>query len=114
MPPGLHQFIIFDQVSERAFCKDIIIDLNTQDPYPEFPIKFTEEAAEDAPVKRTRANVWRKWRDPKQSELAAAVLEDMAVDFDPSLFIKNLDDVEKCKIILQENFEMLRIAFLEG
>ena len=114
LPPGLHQFIIFDPVSERTFCKDIIIDLNSQDPFPEYPVKNTEEATDDAPVKRTRANVWRKWRDPKESELAAAVVEDMAVDFDPSLFIKNLDDVEKCKELLQDNFEILRIAYLEG
>lgn len=38
----------------------------------------------------------------------------MAVDFDPSLFIKNEEDVEKCKEVLKEHFEMLRIAFLEG
>lgn len=101
-------------MSEKAFCKDVIIELSSQDPYPEFPAKFTEEEKEAAPVKRTRANVWRKWRDPKPAELAAAVVEDMAVDFDPSLFIKNEEDVEKCKEVLKEHFEMLRIAFLEG
>jgi hypothetical protein len=30
LPPGYHQFIIYDPVSQRAFCKEMVIDLNNQ------------------------------------------------------------------------------------
>lgn len=28
LPPGYHQFIIYDPISQRAFCKEMVIDLN--------------------------------------------------------------------------------------
>ena len=46
MPPGLHYFIIYDPKSGRAFYKEIIVDLDFYDSYPEFPEPFSEEAKE--------------------------------------------------------------------
>ena len=37
VPPGHHTFLIYDPVHKRAFCKDILVKLNTLDLYPEFP-----------------------------------------------------------------------------
>ena len=85
----------------------MIVDLNTQDPYPEYPLKNIEEQGEEVPKKKTRANVWRKWKDPTEQEMENACFEDISTDFDPSLFIKDLDDVEKCKEVLLDNFEII-------
>ena len=41
LKPGLHKFVIFDPVNQRAFCKEIVIDLNNN--YVECP-----EIPEDA------------------------------------------------------------------
>jgi hypothetical protein len=72
LKPGLHQFIIYCPVTKRAFVKDVIIDLNCQDFYPEFPLRIEPPVQEIIPPKRTRANVWRKWKDPKESDLEQA------------------------------------------
>ena len=37
LPPGLHQFLIYDPVTKKAYVKDIILDLNASEFYPEFP-----------------------------------------------------------------------------
>ena len=35
--PGIHKFVIYCPISKRAFCKTILIDINTKDFYPEYP-----------------------------------------------------------------------------
>lgn len=61
VPPGLHQFIIYDPITKKAYAKDMIIDLNSQDFHPEYPspLKILGEKKK----KKTRSNVWRKWRE---------------------------------------------------
>jgi hypothetical protein len=100
LKPGLHQFIIYCPVTKRAFVKDIIIDLNGQDFYPEFPGKLEPPVMEIVAPKRTRANVWRKWRDPKEKDLDESFKLDISQAFDPGLFLKDPDDVSNCKEVL--------------
>jgi hypothetical protein len=107
----MHSFLIYDNVTEKAYCKDIIVDLNTSDPYPEYPQKNIEQQ-DEVQQKKTRANVWRKWKDPTETEMEKACLEDTSTDFDPSLFLKNPDDVERCKELLLDHFDMIQIAFI--
>ena len=38
LPPGLHGFLIYCPVTKRVFCKDIVVNLNTKDMFPEFPV----------------------------------------------------------------------------
>jgi hypothetical protein len=35
--PGIHKFVIYCPISKRAFCKTIMVDVNTKDYYPEYP-----------------------------------------------------------------------------
>ena len=93
--------------------KDIIIDLNGQDFYPEFPGKLEPPVMEIVPPKRTRANVWRKWRDPKEKDLDEAFKLDISQAFDPGLFLKDPDDVSNCKEVLQFNFDIVRTVHKE-
>jgi hypothetical protein len=37
LAPGIHKFVIYCPVSRRAFCKTLMVDVNTKDFYPEFP-----------------------------------------------------------------------------
>lgn len=97
LPPGMHQFIIYCPKTERAFCKDIIIDLNACDQWPEFPDPLRPPKDVPKPKKVTRSNVWRKWREDSEEDVQMAFLSDCSASFSPELFIKNGDDVEKCK-----------------
>ena len=38
--PGIHKFVIYCPISKRAFCKTIMVDVNTKDYYPEYPSQF--------------------------------------------------------------------------
>jgi len=42
LPPGRHQFIIYCPLTKKAFCKDIIVDLNQFDLYPEYPLTLDD------------------------------------------------------------------------
>jgi len=71
LPPGLHQFVIYCPHTKRAFCKDLIVDLNHIDPYPEFPKNkhYFRPDEPNAKPKKTRCNVWRKWRHDTPEDL---------------------------------------------
>ena len=87
LPPGLHQLVLYCPVTKRAFCKDIIVDLSTLDPYPEFPTKIKPPIKK---FKKTRANVWRKWREDSTEDINLAFSNDIGEEsYDPSLFIKD-------------------------
>lgn len=112
MPPGLHQLVIYCPVTKRAFCKDVIVDLTTLDPYPEFPTKIKPPIKK---FKTTRANVWRKWREDTTDDINNAFANDVSEEsYDPSLFIKDQKDAEYCQEILFENFNILKVVFIEG
>ena len=36
--PGIHKFVIYCPISKRAFCKTILVDTNTKEQYPEYPV----------------------------------------------------------------------------
>ena len=57
MKPGLHKFAIFDPISERAFVKEVVIDLNNEMiACPELPYVIPPE---ENPTK----NIWKLWKD---------------------------------------------------
>ena len=119
LPPGLHQFIIYCPVTKRVFCKDIIINLNSFDDYCDHPQKHQPviPAGEPPPVKKTRANVWRRWRNDSEEDVTLAFTSDISgpeSTFQPDLFIKDEQDIEYCKDILYDNFEKIQVAYLEG
>ena len=65
LPPGYHKVLIYDPQIERAFVKDFVVNLNSRDVFPEYPIKvnLTKES-EKAP------NIWRTWHeDTKEGKL---------------------------------------------
>ena len=37
LPPGHHEVVIYDPVSERGYCKELNIDLNQTEYYPDQP-----------------------------------------------------------------------------
>lgn len=114
MPPGLHQFIIYCPKTQRAFIKDVIIDLNACDHWPEFPDPLRPPRDVPKPKKITRSNVWRKWRIDSEEDIQMAFLADCADSFEPELFIRNKQDIEQCKDILLANFEQIQISYIEG
>ena len=36
-PPGNHNFLIYDPLSDKVFIKDVVVQLNTFETYPEYP-----------------------------------------------------------------------------
>lgn len=114
LPPGMHQFIIYCPKTSRAFCKDIVIDLNASDYWPEYPEPFRLPKDSQKAKKVTRSNVWRKWRDDSEEDIQMAFLADCTGSFSPDLFIKNAEDIEECKKLLHANFHLIQIAYLEA
>ena len=117
LPPGMHQFLIYCPKTHRLFCKDIIIDLNSFDDYPEFPEVHKPVIAEVKKVKKTRANVWRKWRYDSKEDITKAFLLDIngpQSTWEPELFLKNEEDLQNCQDILFDHFEMIQVFYLEG
>ena len=56
LKPGHHQFLIYCPKTKRAFFQHIIVQLNTCENYPEFPLIL-----ETYKIKKPRQNVWRNW-----------------------------------------------------
>ena len=40
LKPGIHKFLIYCPINKRAFVKTILVDLNTSDFYPEYPVRI--------------------------------------------------------------------------
>ena len=84
LPPGYHQVIIYDPLTQKAFFKDFILSMNTKDFYREYPIL-------QDPIKHTKIvqNVWRNWLVDTPKDNKMSFDEDINADtFDPSTFIK--------------------------
>jgi len=75
-------------------------------PVPPFP-------AEEKPPPIV-SNVWRKWRHETPEIIEKAFQKDIAVDFNPELFIPDEQEVEEALTILQNNFSVLQVCYLEG
>jgi hypothetical protein len=54
LKPGIHKFTIYCPISKRAFCKTIMVDVNTKDYWPEYPTQFKKKR------QKLILNVWRK------------------------------------------------------
>lgn len=118
LQPGLHQFLIYCPKTKRAFCKDIVIDLNSCDSFPEYPepCRILRGEKRDTSQRPTRCNVWRKWRVDSRDDIRMAFLADTMGSFDPTRFIKARDgenDIAKCKRELVERFDILNLVYME-
>lgn len=56
LPPGVHNFLIYCPKTDRLFCKEVVIDLNSKDFYPELPRMPSTNK------RKTMANIWREHR----------------------------------------------------
>lgn len=85
LKPGLHQFVIFDPESGRAFCKELMIDLNNQvAEFPELPTKIGEKR-----ITARVQNVWAPWiKDSEAQKRKAVNLDTKDGSFQLELFIK--------------------------
>lgn len=56
--PGYHQLLIYDPLIQKAFCRDMIVNLNLrEDIYPEYPI------IEGMKMRRGIKNVFEAWKE---------------------------------------------------
>jgi hypothetical protein len=92
----------------RLFCKNLVVNLSQCDsfPVPPFP-------AEEKPPPVV-SNVWRKWRHETPEIIETAFQTDISVEFDAALFINDEQEVEDALTILQNNFSVLQVCYLEG
>jgi len=91
---------------ERAFCKDFILNLNLrEDIYPEYPIL---EGAKT--IKRVQ-NVWRSWLEDSYEDAFKSFELDRSEgeDFYISTLIRDPEDGRKCKALLLQNFDIIKI-----
>ena len=75
LPPGMHQFLIYCPKTDRVFCKEVAIDLNSLELYPEFPEGPPKERR-----KKIRASIWRDWKEPTNDMLYNAFMKDIGVE----------------------------------
>lgn len=70
-------------------------------------------------------NVFKRWiRDDLERETSAYMSDtspyfianssERRDNFEPELFIKSPEDIEKCEQIIKENFRFLQVIYLEG
>ena len=104
-------FLIYDPMTKKAFCKDIVVDLNCFDQFPQYPRNFNYK---ERAKQKIRFDVWKKWREDSEKDVKNAFLEDIKTSFAPEVYIKDKDDIEECKQILLENFKILQISYIEG
>ena len=64
LKPGYHQILIYDPLTEKAFIKDFVVNLNLrEDIFPEYPAK------EPDPASKNIRNVWRNWIEDSQEDM---------------------------------------------
>jgi len=99
-------------VTHRAYCKDLVVNLSVSDQYPEFPANLDLSADK---AKTTTSNVWRKWRSDTLEDKLRAFNNDIASpdSFDAPSYIKDADELDNCKHILLDNFDYIKIVFIE-
>lgn len=61
LKPGHHQFLIYCPATRRAFVKNIIVEVNMMEFYPEYPRRL-----ETLKIKKPKQNVWRDWREDSE------------------------------------------------
>jgi hypothetical protein len=114
---GYHQFLIYDPLLDKAFCKDLIVQPNQFMMFPELP----KQMPALIPSKRLKS-VWVKWQHDTAELKAQAFGYDIGPRkvggvtvnyFDPAKFIKIPADVEACEQILKSHFKVLSVIFSE-
>ena len=63
LPPGHHSFLIYDPELDRAFCKELVIDANSQDFYSDMPNSLIPKRYL---AKKTKQDVWRLFEKTDQ------------------------------------------------
>lgn len=58
--------------------------------------------------------MWRKFRHDSEEDTEFAFNNDIAVDFDLSLFMKDEEDVETALREIKQNFKMFQTLYVEG
>ena len=87
LKPGHHKFLIYCPVTQRAFYKKIIVQMNTCENYPEFPL--TLDALK---IKKPHQNVWKNWIEDNAESLNIACNNDISnKNFDIDAMIKDAD-----------------------
>jgi hypothetical protein len=60
--PGYHQFVIYDPIVEKAYCKDFVVNLNLrEDIYPEYPV------IQGMNMKKGIKDVFEPWKEESLS-----------------------------------------------
>lgn len=98
LPPGYHQFLIYDPQLERAFCKDVVIKLSDRDFFPEYP------TTSGAAFQKIVPNMWRQWIEASKEDLQTSFKADTATeDFQIHSYIKNPEEANNCQTYLCEH-----------
>ena len=91
----------------RLFCKSIIVNLSSYDQFLTIP-DFLKEAKV-----KTISNVFRMWIIDSKEDIETIVHNDIAKDFDASLFMKDPNDVLNAIEIIKNNFKMIQTVFMD-
>lgn len=87
LKPGHHKVLIYCPKTQRAFFKHIIVQLNTCDNYPEFPMML-----DTLKIKKPHQNAWKNWIEDTPESLNIACNNDISHKmFDIDVFIKDAD-----------------------
>ena len=83
LEPGMHKFVIYCPLSRRAYCKTMVVDVNTKDYYPEYPKQFVGKR------RKLVMNMWRKSHKIDKNVIANVCSSDIDHDlFDLTFIIK--------------------------
>lgn len=108
-PPGHHHFLIYDPMSNRAYLKDVVADLNSHDNYPEYPPML-----EKAKRERPQQNVWRKWiEDTEETEVIVYMNDLTSGFFDPHLVVKNEEELNQIHDFFKRERKIYKTYFRE-
>ena len=79
LPPGYHKFLIYDPISEKAYAKTMLINLNKMDFYPDLPKPINAGIR-----KKVVLNVWREWEFDTPESLSIMFSNDaMTENYEP-------------------------------
>ena len=112
--PGYHQFIIYDPLLNKAFCQEFILEPSDQWLlFPDLPAKLQKK-------KQTKPlpPVFNKWVKDSIQRFEEAYYIDTSPfsddggrtfrdSFVPERFLKDPDEIEKCEVLLRENFDCI-------
>lgn len=121
LPPGHHEVVIYDPVSERGFCKELNIGLNNVEFYPDQPaciyerLFATKQTGYVWKPTRTLRNVWKNWRHIGEDEETGhgddedvVCLRDLAFYSDKNYLFKR---VEEALSIMGEDKDHTKIPY---